>query len=199
MEKLPDSPRTNTADPNHQRQTSTIARARRGVRLHSLRRLTATPSTGVERLVSIFLSDDGPHGVGDNSLCDGFDHHLLLQWHLDAHWQQLGAEYVMSAWVIWWVFTTQQQACFCGVKGISSRSTKHTDIKVNTDSDEPRSPLPNIILIVDRFSGNMVIKSIKILQSTVNFSRRLRSTLSLGLIHGMQQSTVNNNGMRPHN
>eukprot|EP00956_Cyclotella_meneghiniana_P027492 scaffold61668_cov44-Cyclotella_meneghiniana.AAC.2 len=124
------------------------------------------------------VSDDGPHGVGDNSLCDGFDRHLLLQWHLDAHRQQLGAEYVMSAW------------------GISFRSTKHTDIKVNTDPDEPRSPSPTIILIVDRFSGNMVIKSIKIQQSTVNFSRRLRSTLSLGLIHGMQQSTMGYNRIR---
>eukprot|EP00956_Cyclotella_meneghiniana_P042374 scaffold248438_cov104-Cyclotella_meneghiniana.AAC.5 len=57
-----------------------------------------------------------------------------------------------------------------GDLGISSRSTKHTDIKVNADPDEPRSPSPNIILIVDRFSGNMVIKSIKIQQSTVNFS-----------------------------
>ena len=167
------TPPTPTINDRHH----TIARARRGARLRSLRRLTATPSTGVERMVSIFLSDDGPHCVGDNSLCDGFDRHLLLQWHLDAHWQQLGAEYVMSAWVIWWVFTTQQQACFCRVKGISSRSTKHTDIKVNADPDEPRSPSPNIILIVDRFSGNMVIKSIKIQQSTVNFSRQLRSML----------------------
>ena len=72
-------------------------------------------------LVSIFLSGNGPHEVGDNSSCDGFDRHLLLQRHSDAHWQQLGAKNVMSAWVIWRLFTTQQQACFRGVKGITSR------------------------------------------------------------------------------
>eukprot|EP00956_Cyclotella_meneghiniana_P040820 scaffold206231_cov23-Cyclotella_meneghiniana.AAC.1 len=63
----------------------TIARARRGVRFRSLRRLTATPATGVERLVSIFFSGDGPLGIGDNSSCDGFVSHLLLQRHSDAH------------------------------------------------------------------------------------------------------------------
>eukprot|EP00956_Cyclotella_meneghiniana_P006376 scaffold8367_cov91-Cyclotella_meneghiniana.AAC.1 len=64
-----------------------IARARRGVRLRSVRRSTATPIMGTERLASIFLSGDGHHGVSDNSSCDGFDHRLLLRWHSDAHWQ----------------------------------------------------------------------------------------------------------------
>eukprot|EP00956_Cyclotella_meneghiniana_P042758 scaffold249312_cov72-Cyclotella_meneghiniana.AAC.7 len=123
----------------------TIARARRGVRLHSVRRSTATPSTDVETLASIFLSGDGPHG--------------------------LGAEYVMSAWVIGRLFTTQQQACSRGMKGITSRSTKHTGIIVNTNSDEPRRPPPNIILMADGFMGNTVMKYINIQQSTTILSR----------------------------
>ena len=56
----------------------TIARARRGVRLRSVRRSTATPITGTERLASIFLSGDGHHGISDNSSSDGFDGYLPL-------------------------------------------------------------------------------------------------------------------------
>eukprot|EP00956_Cyclotella_meneghiniana_P040162 scaffold188422_cov122-Cyclotella_meneghiniana.AAC.2 len=53
--------------PNINDRHHTIARDRRGLRLHSLRRSTATPVTGTERSASIFLSGDGHHGIDDYS------------------------------------------------------------------------------------------------------------------------------------
>eukprot|EP00956_Cyclotella_meneghiniana_P006782 scaffold9070_cov65-Cyclotella_meneghiniana.AAC.3 len=71
------TPPTPTIKDKHQ----SIARARRGVRLRSVRRSTATPITGTERLASIFLSGDGHHGVSDYNSSDAFDGYLLLQCH----------------------------------------------------------------------------------------------------------------------